>query len=257
MPIDFHARRNRYTYAGREADETWQRAMCEIVDAGGLDVVDVGCGAGTYTLAWLDLGAATVTGVDFSAEMLAAAREATADRPAATVVHGEAAATGLPGGVADVVFARALVHHLSDRGPFAREALRLLRPGGLCIVQDRTAEDVRRPGSARHPRGYVLDRFPRLLDVELARRPAADELAGELRAAGFADVTTRELWEVRRVHPTREAFLDEIRERRGRSLLHELDDGELAALADDLRRRLPAGERITETDRWTLWVARR
>lgn len=255
MPIDFHAPSNRHTYAGRAADESWRRAMREITDPAGLDVVDVGCGGGTYSQAWLDLGAARVTGVDFSAEMLAAATEAAAGEERLRFVQGDATATGLPDGAADVVFARALIHHVADHGAFAREARRLLRPGGLCIVQDRTADDVRRPGSPSHPRGWFFERFPRLLDVELGRRPQAAALAGELRGAGFADVSVRSLWEVRQVHPDREAFLAEISERRGRSLLHELDDEELEALVDHLRDRLP-DEPVTDADRWTLWVAR-
>jgi hypothetical protein len=139
---------------------------------------------------------------------------------------------------------------------FGREAHRLLRPGGLCIVQDRTPEDVGQPGSERHPRGLILERFPRLREVERGRRPAAEELAAELRDAGFAEVRVRSLWEVRRVHAAREDFLREIGERKGRSLLHELDDAELGALVGHLAERLPDGP-LTETDRWTLWVARR
>lgn len=232
--------------------------MRGIADATGRDVVDVGCGGGTYSRAWLELGAATVTGVDFSAEMLAAAQEVTADLPPGSIrfVQGDAAATGLPDASADVVFFRAVIHHVPDHDAVAREARRLLRPGGVCIVQDRTAEDVREPGSVRHPRGLILERFPRLLEVELARRPDARELTAALRGAGFGEAGTRSLWETRAVHRSREELLAEIRERRGRSLLHELDDAELDALVEDLRDRLPAGEPITETDRWTLWVAR-
>jgi ubiquinone/menaquinone biosynthesis C-methylase UbiE len=256
MPIDFHAPANRYTYAGRTADDTWRGAMREIVDPAGLDVVDVGCGAGTYTRAWIELGAATVTGVDFSEEMLTAAQEASERGHGTRFVLGDATQTGLAPGAADVVFERALVHHVSDRHALAREARRLLRSDGVCIVQDRTIDDVAQAGSARHPRGLIFERFPRLLDVEAARRPRTGELEAALRDAGFTDVGTRALWEVRRVHEDREAFLEEIRARTGRSLLHELDDDELAALVDHLRARLPAGPALAEADRWTLWIAR-
>ena len=74
-----------------------------------------------------------------------------------------------------------------------------------------------------------------------------------MRGAGFA-VTTRALWELRAVHPHRDAYLEEIRQRRGRSILHELDDREVARLVDVLADRLPAGEPVVETDRWTLWT---
>jgi SAM-dependent methyltransferase len=256
VPIDFHAAANRLSYAGRRADATWLAAMRDIVDPAGLDVVDIGCGGGTYSLAWMDLGARSVTGVDFSAEMVGAARDAAQGRAGLTFRQADAAATGLPDASADVVFARALVHHVADLAAVVREAARLLRPAGTYIVQDRVADDVRQPGSAHHPRGWFFERFPALLDVELARRPGREKLAALLRDAGLADVTTRTLWEVRRAYPSREEYLDDVRSRTGRSILHELSDDELAELVADLARRLPAGA-VTETDRWTVWHARR
>lgn len=256
MPIDFHAAANRYAYAGRTADDTWRAAMREIDYPAGPDVVDIGCGAGTYSHAWLDLGAASVTGVDFSREMLAAAREGAAGRAHLTFVQAEAADTRLPDASADVVFERALLHHVADALPVAREARRLLRATGTYIIQDRDADDVRQPGSPRHLRGYLLERHPKLLDIELRRRPDADQLSRQLRQAGFSGVETRRLWEVRRTYETREGYLEEIRRRTGRSILHELSDDELGSLVDDLRERLPAQGRVVEMDRWTLWIGR-
>jgi trans-aconitate methyltransferase len=73
--IDFRDPTNRRTYSGREANASWRAAVAALVDPVSADVVDIGCGGGTYTRAWHELGAATVTGVDFSAPILAAARE--------------------------------------------------------------------------------------------------------------------------------------------------------------------------------------
>ena len=86
MPIDFHAAANRRTYSGRDADVSWREAVAALVDPVSADVVDVGCGGGTYTRAWHELGAATVTGVDFSGPILDAAREG----------HGRPAGSRLP-----------------------------------------------------------------------------------------------------------------------------------------------------------------
>lgn len=255
MPIDFHDPANRCTYAGRVADETWRTTARELVDPTGLHVVDVGCGGGTYSHAWLDLGARSVTGVDMSAQMLSAAREPAAGRAGLLFAQGEAQATGLPDGCADLVFERALLHHVPQREAAAREAHRLLRPGGVLLVQDRVVDDVSLPGSVTHPRGWFFERFPRLLDVELARRPTTEGLSSTLREAGFTEVTTSLLWERRRTHPTREDFLLEIGSRTGRSILHDLDDDELGELVAYLRERLPAEEPVVETDRWTLWRA--
>jgi ubiquinone/menaquinone biosynthesis C-methylase UbiE len=256
VPIDFHDSANRSTYSGREVDGSWRAAALGLVDPAGADIVDIGCGGGTYTRAWRELGAATVTGVDFSEPILEAAREAHGDLPGVSFRAGEAAATGLPDGCADIVFERALVHHVPDLHAVATEAARLLRPGGVLVIQDRTPDDVAQPGSATHPRGWLFEVFPRLFDVENARRPSSVTVSEALSGAGLGDGATATLWEVRRRYADREDYLDEIAARTGRSILHDLDDAELGHLVAELRQRLPEGP-LVEQDRWTLWSARR
>jgi ubiquinone/menaquinone biosynthesis C-methylase UbiE len=256
VPIDFADPANRRTYSGREADAGWAELIGRLVEPAGAVVVDIGCGGGTYTRAWSQLGARRVVGVDSSVPLLASAREDHGALPGVEFVEGDAAATGLPDGEADVVFERALVHHIADLGPVVAEARRLLRPGGSYLVQDRTPDDVAVPGSPEHPRGWFFEVFPRLLEIENGRRRSADAVAGELVAAGFSDVTTSSLWEVRRRYASREDYLAEIRTRTGRSILHDLDDADLDHLVTELRRRLPDGP-LVEQDRWTVWSARR
>lgn len=255
MAIDFHNDVNRYTYSGRRADVSWRDAMEGLLGpATGLDVVDIGCGGGTYSHAWLDMGARTVIGVDSSRPILSAAIEAAKDRPELTFMVGDACATGLADDSADLVFARALIHHLPDPAAAAAEAHRLLRPGGTYLVQDRTVEDVRLPGKAGHPRGWFFDAFPRLMGTELARRPTMEAQSAAMHAGGFAGAAAQQLWERRRLHTSRAEFLAEISARTGRSLLHDLDEGELAMLVTFLSDRLPDGP-VSESDRWTLWSA--
>ncbi len=256
MAIDFRDPANRRTYSDREADVSWRDAVVGWVDPVGADVVDIGCGGGTYLRAWHELGAATVTGVDSSRPILDEARAGHGHLPGVAFQLGDAAATGLPDGCADVVFERALVHHVPDLGAVAAEAARLLRPRGVLLVQDRTPEDVAQPGSPTHPRGWLFEVFPRLLEVENGRRPDASVVVAALTAAGFPEVTATSLWEVRRRYRDREDYLAEIATRTGRSILHELTDDELAELVDELRRRLPEGP-FVEQDRWTIWRAAR
>ncbi|MES2187276.1 MAG: methyltransferase domain-containing protein [Pseudomonadota bacterium] len=256
MPIDFHAVDNRYTYASRSADPAWADAIRALVDPVGKRVADVGCGGGIYALAWQGLGAAQVTGVDFSAGMVAAARERAAGIEGLRFVQGDAAATGLPAGGCDVVFARALIHHLPAYGACFAEARRLLAPGGLLLVQDRTPEDVNLPGSAEHFRGYFFDRFPRLRAIEAGRRPTPETVSAALQAAGFTGTTRTTLWETRKTYAGFEPLAADLAVRTGRSILHELDDDELQALIGYIRSQLPAQGPIVEKDRWTLWSAR-
>jgi len=256
VPIDFTDPANRGTYSGRTADPSWHAAIGDLVDARGLTVADVGCGGGVYAHAWLDLGAARVVGVDSSEPLLGAARES-GDRPGLTFLAGDAAATGLAAESVDVVFQRALVHHLADLGPVAAEAFRVLAPGGRYVVQDRVADDVTQPPSSRHVRAWFFAVHPRLLDVELARRPTPAAVTTALSAAGFTDLRQSTLWETRRVHADPEELLREVRGRVGRSILHELDDAELDVLVERMRAELPAGGPVVEQDRWTVWTATR
>ena len=252
MGIDFQDPVHRRTYSDRDADPTWREAVLGLVDPLGVTVVDVGCGGGTYTRAWHELGAAAVVGVDSSEPILAEAVRSHGDLPGVDFRPGKAAATGLADRSADVVFARALIHHLPDLGAFIREAARLLRPGGVLLLQDRTPDDVRQPGGVGHPRGWLFEVFPELLAVEDGRRPTPAAVAEAL--SDWSDVTAASLWEVRRRYADREDYLAEIAQRTGRSILHELDDSELDRLVAELRRRLHEGP-VIERDRWTIWRA--
>lgn len=255
MPIDFSARRNAAAYSGRPAHHSWHEAIRDLVDPAERYVVDIGCGGGIYSRAWLDLGAASVTGVDSSAPILDAARH-DVDDARATFVLGDASATGLPTGSADVVFARALVHHVEDLAAFADEAARIARPGGQIIIQDRTMEDVEQPAGDGHLRGYFFELFPRLLEIERSRRPDRTAMTMALGAASSHAVQVQQLWEVRAEHDSRASLLDDLGSRKGRSILHELHDDELDTLVTHIAEHLPQG-RIQETDRWTLWITSR
>ncbi|MCR6690662.1 class I SAM-dependent methyltransferase [Cellulomonas sp.] len=252
--MDFHDPANARTYSGRDADPAWGRTITSLLDPTGWTVVDVGCGGGVYSRAWLGLGASSVIGVDSSVPILQAAR---ADAPAGLVLRkGDATATGLPDGRHDVVFARALVHHVPDLQSVVAEAHRLLRLGGRYLVQDRTMGDVDQPGSPEHPRGWFFEVHPRLREIEAHRRPDDGALRGAMAAVGLSAPVVRSLWEVRRHYPGRDSYLADVSARTGRSLLHELDDDELVQLVAELRRRLPDGP-VVEQDRWTLWCATR
>ena len=255
MAIDFHATANRNTYATRQADDGWQAAMRRLVDPAGTRVADIGCGGGIYSRAWREIGAQAVTGVDFSQAMADTARERSAGLDGLSFRQGDAAATGLPAGGADIVFERALIHHLKTYGPCFAEAHRVLGKDGLLIVQDRTPDDVQVAGSTEHIRGYFFECFPRLLAVETGRRPTDATVRSALQANAFHDIESFTFWEVRKIHPDRQALRQDLAARTGRSILHELDDNELDRLIAHIDGQMPADGPIVEKDRWTVWSA--
>jgi ubiquinone/menaquinone biosynthesis C-methylase UbiE len=257
MAMDFHSGANRLSYTQRESGEDWAQAVRSIVDPRGARVVDVGCGGGSYSTAWLDLGASSVVGVDFSAAMLSGAREHCGARDGLVFRQGDACATGLPDACADIVFERALVHHLDDLPAAFREARRLLAPGGALIVQDRTVEDATLPGTVENLRGYFFEKFPFLLEVESRRRPSAGSVEAAMLSAGFSGVRASKLREVRRRYRDVQEVRADLLGRTGRSILHELDDAQLASLANYIGGELAGAGPIVERDAWTLWTAER
>lgn len=253
MSIDFHAPANRFSYAGREVQPDWAAIVRLLVDPAAKRVVDIGCGGGLYSAAWADLSAAKVTGVDFSAEMVRTATDKNRERTDIVFRQGDALATGLPPDSAEIVFERALIHHLTDYDACFREAARLLVRGGQAIVQDRTPEDVSLPGSPDHIRGYFFECFPRLLETEKARRPTHQAVGSALGRAGFGALQTVTVWETRKRYNDFHGFAADLRARTGRSILHALTDAEVSELVDFIGQRLSANAPLVEKDRWTIW----
>src|SRR5215471_11187075 len=113
--------------------------------AGPVDVVDIGCGAGTQALLWAEKGH-RVRALDVNEPLLQIGRERARQR-GLTVGFELGTATALPfeTASADVCLLPELLEHVADWESCLREAARILRPNGflyvsttnwLCPVQD-------------------------------------------------------------------------------------------------------------------------
>jgi SAM-dependent methyltransferase len=252
----FSSPETRRTYSDRAVDRSWNDWALANLDPVGKDVVDIGCGGGIYSFGFAALGAKSVLGIDLSSQYLEEAREHAPAGGAVAFRVGSAMATGLPGEGADLVFERALIHHLTGGEELeanAREAWRLLRPGGRISVQDRTIEDVGSSEPRHWIRATLLEAFPRLLAFEAARRPVTSAYTDLLRRNGFSGIRTLRFEEVRRTYPSFEALRAEVLSRKGKSILFELSDGELGAYCERLRDKV-ADHALVECDAWTVWV---
>jgi ubiquinone/menaquinone biosynthesis C-methylase UbiE len=99
---------------------------------GGWDVLDAGCGGGRYSAAWAELGAGSVTGVDFSEIGIRTAQERTGGRFGQIRFEvGDVLALPFPDESFDCTFSNGVLHHTRDWQKGVHEIVRVLKPGGL------------------------------------------------------------------------------------------------------------------------------
>ncbi|GAB2545597.1 class I SAM-dependent methyltransferase [Rhodanobacter koreensis] len=120
-----------------------ERAMLGLmpVTLQGEVVLDAGCGSGRYMLHALQRGAARVTGVDLSPEMLQrAAAELDTLQPGAgaeiELVQGSLATLPVQDALADLTVCGLVVGHLENLQQTLAELRRVTRPGGMLLCSD-------------------------------------------------------------------------------------------------------------------------
>lgn len=165
-------------------------------------VLDLAAGTGDLSLELARVGQpASVLGTDFVPEMLEVAERKAVDWHGPTALRFEvqdAQALTLPDATYDVVTIAFGVRNLPDRAADFREVLRVLKPGGRYLVLE-----FSRPRAWFRPFYHVYLKLivPALggliardresytyLGDSIRRFPSQEELAAELRAAGFSDV---------------------------------------------------------------------
>jgi len=122
----------------------------EMVRWGGLDrlpsgttVLDVGCGiGGSSRILARDYGF-VVTGVTISPNQVKRAQELTPSDLTAKFQVDDAMALSFPDASFDVVWSIEAGPHMPDKAIFARELLRVLKPGGILVVADWNQRDDR------------------------------------------------------------------------------------------------------------------
>jgi MPBQ/MSBQ methyltransferase len=123
----------------------------EMVRWGGLDrfprgttVLDVGCGiGGSSRILARDYGF-SVTGITISPQQVQRAQQLTPKTLTAQFLVDDAMALSFPDASFDVVWSIEAGPHMPDKAIFARELMRVLKPGGILVVADWNQRDDRR-----------------------------------------------------------------------------------------------------------------
>ena len=99
-----------------------------------LDVVDIGCGAGTQAVLWAEQGH-LVCGIDVSERLIELARTRAAEKGLdISYCTGTAAALPWADGSADVCILPELLEHVPEWEACLAEAARIVRPGGVLFL---------------------------------------------------------------------------------------------------------------------------
>ncbi|WP_339929053.1 class I SAM-dependent methyltransferase [uncultured Brevundimonas sp.] len=141
-----------------------------------LDVLDLGCGTGRYTLTLAETFGGRTWGVEPSEKMRAVAGSGSA-HPQVEYLEGRAERIPLPDDACDLVLMFLSFHHVRDRAAAAREIRRVLKPGGRVMI--------RSPFNDRMPDVHWHRFFPRARDIELAMFPSTTEVRDVFAAVGL------------------------------------------------------------------------
>ncbi|MEZ4244853.1 MAG: methyltransferase domain-containing protein [Nitrospira sp.] len=109
----------------------------------GTTVLDVGCGIGGSSRMLAREYGFAVTGVTLSPQQVRRAQELTASEVNARFQVDDALALSFPDASFDVVWSVEAGPHMPDKTQFARELMRVLKPGGILVVADWNQRDDR------------------------------------------------------------------------------------------------------------------
>jgi demethylmenaquinone methyltransferase / 2-methoxy-6-polyprenyl-1,4-benzoquinol methylase len=177
-------------------DVRWRRLTAAAVVRKGDRVLDAACGTGDLAIADAKAGADSVTGLDFSEQMLARARR----KAPLEWVQGDMLALPFDNATFDAATVGFGVRNVADLELALRELRRVLCPGGRLAILE-----ITQPRGAMKPfyslwfdsivplLGKVLPGGSAYtyLPASVKRFPSAEKLAELLRACGFGDVRFR------------------------------------------------------------------
>jgi demethylmenaquinone methyltransferase/2-methoxy-6-polyprenyl-1,4-benzoquinol methylase len=194
---------NRLMTGGR--DEAWRKRVARLAVATAVDgqrarILDVATGTGDLAFAMEKLGG-DVTGIDFSTEMIAAAkRKAEKAGSKVTFIEGDAMDLPFPDGTFDACTVSFGLRNMPDYDAALASMMRILRPGGQLVCLEMTP--FHRPVLGPLFKVYFERVMPlvggllsgspsayRYLPKSVEAFPSAHDLAERMKAVGLEEVS--------------------------------------------------------------------
>ncbi len=231
----------------QQSEASWLAFMKDNTPLLGANVLDIGCGNGTFSQLMAIGGAQMVTGLDYSIPSLLGALNRTGRTINLQFVQGDARDIQFCENTFDLVVMRAMLHQMTTLSEWIDEAFRVLKPNGTIVIQDRTPEDVLAKGNQRHFNGYLFEQFPQLAEQDILHHTSSQDVQTTLRGSGFVCVQELPYWEPVRVYHGVEAVRLELKKR-----AMECSD---SSWIDEMCMKFNNDTYITEMIPWTFWTA--
>jgi tocopherol O-methyltransferase len=169
------------------ADQMSRRVLERLELTQGSNLADIGCGYGATARIAAAAYGANVIGFTISAAQKTYADERTVARGSVETRLQDWAESDLTVGSFDALLSLESIEHMADRMSFARQARRVLRPGGKMVICTWLAAENMSAWSQRH----LLEPIAR--EGRQAPLVTSRELRSLLNAAGFAEVRVEDL----------------------------------------------------------------
>jgi len=163
-------------FEGRLSRVFYQLVYDNVSLPGNAEVLDVGCGTGTVLKTLSETHGIVGHGIDVEPKMLEVARKKC---PQMDIRECSCDSTPFADSTFDAVITCMAYHHFPDKEAFAREALRILKPGGTLYVADPKFPKIIRK---------IVNRLARRFNGEFF---SSDELVERFKSVGFVPVTVK------------------------------------------------------------------
>jgi ubiquinone/menaquinone biosynthesis C-methylase UbiE len=243
---DYAASFEKYRSQTTETTAALIRSVLRYVPSSpGARVIDIGCGTGRYALLLASATKAQIFATDLSWEMLKKGQQ---KDNAQHVSWSLSDACGMP--FADESFDAALLflvlHVVKNSKTALREAYRILRPGGYCLIFAHSYSQL--------DRQTIFRLFPEARKLNKRRMLSLTKLKELMREIGFHNLRTEEFVET--ITYSREAFLEKVRSKPNSSL-RAMNDSDFQRRYEALEVAVAGQEKYAEESFSTLLAARK